>query len=64
MNIKKEQMLDGRVWINKYCSSLNLEGTSLNQVILFDQVRSCLLFAKHEVDVKLFWNYLNKNLCN
>jgi len=64
MNIKKEQVVDERLWINKYFADSKIEDITLNQIILFDQVRSCLLFAKQDVDVKLFWNHLNKNLCN
>lgn len=64
IDIKKDQIVEGRLWINKYFSSLKIEDISLNQIILFDQVRSCLLFSKQDVDVKLFWNHLNKNLCN
>ena len=64
MNIKKEQVIDGRLWINKYFTDSKKEDITLNQIILFDQVRSCLLFAKEDIDVKLFWSHLNKNLCN
>ena len=64
LNIKKEQVVDGRMWINKYFAGLKIDSINLNQIILFDQVRSCLLFSKQDVDIKLFWNYLNENLCN
>ena len=64
IDIRKEQITDGRLWINKYFSNLEIENITLNQVILFDQIRSCFLFSKQDVDAKLFWNHLNKNLCN
>ena len=64
IDVRKEQMADGRLWINKYFRSLEIKNITLNQIVLFDQTRSCLLFAKQDVDVKLFWNHLNKNLCN
>ena len=64
MNIKKEQITDGRLWINKYFASSKIENITLKQIILLDQIRSCLLFAKQDIDVKLFWSHLNKNLCN
>ena len=64
IDMRKEQMVDGRLWINKYFSNLEIENIVLNQIILFDQIRSCLLFAKQDVDAKLFWNHLNKNSCN
>ena len=63
-NVKEEQILEGRTWINKYFNTLKIDAISLNQVILLDQVRSCLLFAKQDIDIKLFWNHLNKSLCN
>ena len=63
-NVKEEQILEGRTWINKYFNTLKIDAISLNQVILFDQVRSCLLFSKQDIDIKLFWNHLNKSLCN
>ena len=64
IDMRKEQMADGRLWINKYFRSLDIKNITLNQIVLLDQTRSCLLFAKQDVDVKLFWNHLNKNLCN
>ncbi|MBI44655.1 MAG: hypothetical protein CMG66_00640 [Candidatus Marinimicrobia bacterium] len=64
INVKEEQLIEGKLWINRYFDNLKIKDISLSQIILLDQIRSCLLFEKQYVDIKLFWNYLNKNLCN
>ena len=64
INIKKEQILNGKLWINSYFDKLKIEDISLDEIILFDQIRSCLLFDRKHVDVELFWVYLNRKLCN
>ena len=64
INIKKEQILNGKLWINSYFDELKIEDIGLDEIILFDQIRSCLLFDRKHADVELFWIYLNRKLCN
>ena len=40
INIKKEQILNGKLWINSYFDKLKIEDISLDEIILFDQIRS------------------------
>ena len=62
--IKKEQITEGRFWINKYFSNLKIENIQLSQVVLFDKIRSCLLLSKEDLNVQLLWSHLNEDLCN
>ena len=61
---QKEQITEGRFWINKYFSNLKIENIGFNQVILFDRVRSCLLLSEEDSNIQLLWSHLNESLCN
>ena len=62
INVNANQIKEGRLWITKYFGELKIDNIEFHQVILFDKIRSCLLLAQGDLETKLFWSHLNKNL--
>ena len=64
INIKDSQILEGRKWILNYLNSLDQNEINYDDIVLFDNIRSCLMLADSRKEVKILWSYLNNMLCN
>ena len=64
INIKDSQILEGRKWILNYLNSLDRNEINYDDIVLFDNIRSCLMLADSRKEVKILWSYLNNMLCN
>jgi len=64
VRVQEEQLKIGRHWILDYVNNMNEKAINFDMLILFDNVRSCLMLSDDKVEIQYLWSYLNKRLCN
>ena len=62
--VEEEQYKVGRRWIFDYLSNLEDGKINFNVLVLFNNIRSCLMLSSSELETQYLWSYLNKEKCN